>query len=137
MARPGAKFRASVSEIEQAIIKRRGNVTAVAKALGVDRRTIYRRIEKSPRLRDALDEAREEQKDYVEYKFNQLIDNGYWPAIRFFLVTQARDRGYIEQLPQIASNADIETLKRLLAAFSVEASVDDIINQLIDIENRK
>lgn len=117
------------------IIKRRGNLTAVGKAFGVHRATIERRVKKSARLQQATREAREEFNDFVEWKFHELIERSDWRAIRFHLVTQMRDRGYIEQLPQVASHTDLQALKKLLQAFEVDASLDQIINQLIDIQN--
>ena len=137
MGRSGVKFTATIDELEAAIIKRRGNFTAVAKLFGVNRRTIERRVKKSVRLQEATREAREEFNDFVEWKFHELIERSDWRAIRFHLVTQMRDRGYIEQLPQVTSHTDLQALKLLLQAFEVDASLDEIINQLIDIQNQQ
>lgn len=118
-------------------MKRRGNLTAVGKFFGVHRHTIERRVKRSKRLQEATRNAREELNDFVEYQFHKLIEKEDWRAIRFHLATQMRHRGYIEQLPQVANSTDLETLKRLLAAFEVDAALDEIINQLIDIQNQK
>src|SRR5687768_364749 len=105
MAQSGAAVKLTTARIAEELLRRRGNVTAAAKALRCDRRTLHRKIERSPKLQEALHEAREERLDYVESKFDSLIDKGYWPAIRFYLETQGRSRGYIVNLSSQANHA--------------------------------
>lgn len=64
--------KATVAEIEPLIEKHRGNVAAIARALRVSRATIHNRLNDSPRLREAVESARETFVDDVEVA---LFDN--------------------------------------------------------------
>ena len=136
-AAPGSRQsqKVSIAEIAQALLDHRGVIAMVAKSLGVSRQTIYTRIQKSKRLQKELVEARELTKDYAESKLLGFIDRNHWPALKFYLMTQARDRGYIVNLPAQANHASLETLKRLLKRFEIDAGLDEIIDQLTEIEN--
>lgn len=86
-----------VKQIEDTIRAKDGNVTEVAKALGVSRTAIYKRINNSERLQIALEEARQSLVDLAETKLRQLINEGNPAAVFFTLKTIGQDRGYIEQ----------------------------------------
>lgn len=56
----------SVKALEKAIAEHRGNITRVAQAVGLSRKSVYNRIEASPALQAAVQEAREALIDLVE-----------------------------------------------------------------------
>ena len=89
--------RVTVKRIETAINELDGNITKVAEKLGVNRSTIYRRIDKSDRLKKALDNARESMLDHVESALYTKAKQGDTTSMIFFLKTQGKRRGYIER----------------------------------------
>ena len=56
----------SVKALEKAITEHRGNISRAAQAVGLSRRMVYNRIEASPALQAAVQEAREALIDLVE-----------------------------------------------------------------------
>jgi hypothetical protein len=74
-----------------------GNMAAVARALGVHRATVMRFVDKRPKLLEAALDLRETMKDNAESSlYNAVLAGEPW-AVRFFLTTQAKDRGYVER----------------------------------------
>lgn len=86
------------AQIIKALTDARGMVTVAARKLGVSRRTIYNRLEKSEEIREALEEARDFTSDVAELKLFQAIEKGEAWAVCFYLKCQAKDRGYVEKL---------------------------------------
>lgn len=81
-------------KIEEALLAHHGLVAVAARALGVRRETVHVRIGKSERLKQVLKEAREITVDQAESKLIEAIDEREGWAIKYFLGTQARHRGY-------------------------------------------
>lgn len=71
-----------------------GIVTAVARRLKVDRRSIQRWLKADDELRAACGVAEEHAKDFVEGKLFTLIKSNNPKAIMYYLDRKARDRGY-------------------------------------------
>jgi hypothetical protein len=92
-----------------------GNMTMVAKSLGVSRQAVYTFMAKHPNIKEALDESRERMLDNVESAlYNQALA-GNTTAMIFFLKTQGKSRGYIERqevAPQAIMNIDMSKLTR-------------------------
>lgn len=74
-----------------------GNLSAVSRALGVNRLTVYRFMEKHPTVKQSLSEAREKMIDNVESKLYSKALDGDTTAMIFFLKTQGKARGYVER----------------------------------------
>lgn len=74
-----------------------GNVSAVARDLGVSRPTLYAFIQRHPTLQSALREAREAMLDNAESALYRAVLAGKAWAVCFFLKTQGKGRGYIER----------------------------------------
>ncbi len=87
----------SVSDIEPLVAEKNGNIAAIARALRVDRHTIDRRMNESPMLKQAIEDAREGMLDNAESVLYREILNGNMTAVIFFLKTQGRKRGYVER----------------------------------------
>lgn len=89
--------RRTAKQYADALIAARGIVADAARALGVDRSSVHRAINRYQTVADARDDAREAQIDRVESKLLNEIDNGNITAIIFYLKTQAKHRGYSER----------------------------------------
>jgi hypothetical protein len=81
--------------LSEQIIKYSGNLTAVAKAFGKSRTTIYTYVEKHE-LQPVLDEARDTMLDNVESTLYKQALEGNTTAMIFYLKTQGKSRGYVE-----------------------------------------
>lgn len=71
-----------------------GNVSDAARKAGVERTTYYRWCEADKEFKDKCDAVIETQKDFAESMLMRLIRDGDSGAIRFYLSTKGRDRGY-------------------------------------------
>jgi hypothetical protein len=91
------KRRVSLEAIEKTLRDTYGTVTVAAQRLGISRRQLYRRIARSSRLRETLEDAREVIIDTAELKLIQAIQNGEAWAISMTLKTIGRHRGYVER----------------------------------------
>jgi hypothetical protein len=87
----------SAKEAIQAIRDRKGFVSQAAKQLGISRVQLYRILKAHPTVKEALDDAREEMKDFAESKIYQKISDGDTTMIIFYAKTQMKDRGYVER----------------------------------------
>ena len=91
--------RVSVADIEPLVGECRGNIAEIARRLHVSRGTIHNRIDESPTLQTALDDAREAYVDAVE---SALYDNalGGNVAAQIFIMKAhpaAKRRGWSER----------------------------------------
>ena len=80
-----------------AIKKNGGAVYLAARELGCAPNTIYNRMEKTPALKQAVEDARGEVVDYAEQKLRLAILNGEPWAIAMALKTIGKSRGYVER----------------------------------------
>lgn len=87
----------TTAQAVEAIRENKGFITQSAKSLGVSRRHLHRLINRHPTIKEAVQDAREEMKDFTESKLYQGIDNDNTALIIFYLKTQAKDRGYVER----------------------------------------
>lgn len=91
-----------VLEIALEIKKQKGNISAVARHFGVARQSLYERLQKSVKLRQSLREARETMLDEAENWLYERMQNSDTLLI-FYLKTQGKNRGYIEQASHVHS----------------------------------
>ena len=83
-----------------AITSSKGLVTVAARQLQCDPQTIRNYAKRYASVRDALKEQREGMADLAEARLFQAIDRGEPWAIRLFLMTVAKERGYVESIDQ-------------------------------------
>ena len=113
----GIKTKASIEEIEEALIKAHGLVAVAAKIIVNEKRkndpdfkisqqAIYERIRRSSYLQEVLHRCDEETLDFVEGKLMTAISNGNLTAIIFYLKCKGKRRGYIERVPVEVSGPD-------------------------------
>lgn len=96
-AKSTAKRRKAFLEIFKA---KAGNISVACEAAHIDRGTYYKWREKYPSFDRACAEIKESLLDYAESKLMQNIQNGYFPAIAYFLDRQGKDRGYAPTINQ-------------------------------------
>ena len=80
-----------------AIVNAGGNLAEAAKALDINRRTIYKRLEKYQGLVEELTDVRESTLDLAESKLMAAVTKGEPWAICFKLKCHGKGRGYIER----------------------------------------
>jgi hypothetical protein len=86
-------------EVTAKLRERRGNMAAVARALGVHRSTVKRFVDGRPAVREVALELRAAMADDAESQLYAAVLRGEPWAVRLFLTTQARDRGYSTRVP--------------------------------------
>lgn len=86
----------TVAKVEYAIKQTAGNISQAAKALGVSRTAIYDKIHASPKLRQVLNDVREELVDIAESALRHNVVNGDNSAIFYTLnnAPEAKRRGW-------------------------------------------
>ncbi len=87
----------TAESVTAAIRDMNGNISAVARRLGVCRQTVYFYIERDPSVKDVLTEARETMLDNAESSLYRAVLAGEAWAVCFFLKTQGKARGYVER----------------------------------------
>jgi hypothetical protein len=94
-------------------------VYVAAERIGCSPNNIKARIEKSPALQEVLAQSKGYLVDTAELKLAQAVQAGDLGAIKFYLQTQAKDRGYVER--REISGPDGDAIQ-----VSVQALVADI-----------
>jgi len=84
----------TAEEMVQAVFAGRGLVTAVAKILKCDPKTVRRYRKNYKSVETAFDEAKEQMLDLTEGKLYDAIRKGQAWAIKYYLSTQGVSRGY-------------------------------------------
>ena len=92
-------------------------IAAAARQLGCDRETIYDYKKKYPHIDQTLDDAQELQLDRTELQLFKAIDKGEPWAIKLYLTTIGRSRGYTKKQRVGHDGATLEEL--VLSSFSV------------------
>lgn len=89
------KITQSNEEIAELLKKAVGNVSAVAKSLGVTRQSLFARINKSKMLRDTIEEAKETIVDIAEGKLYKAVGAGMeWAIKRVLDSKRGVERGW-------------------------------------------
>ena len=87
----------NVAQVRALIGPHMGNVSAIAKSLGVRRSTVYARITESPELRGLIEDEREKLLDIAESVLANKVMAGDNDMLKFYLRTQGKSRGYSER----------------------------------------
>lgn len=75
-----------------------GNVSGAARSAKIERSTYYKWLESDPEFKERARAVTETQKDFAESMLMKLIRDGDGAAIKFYLSTKGRDRGYGEKV---------------------------------------
>lgn len=109
MATAGRKPKVSTAQLEIALQQASGNLSQVARDLGVSRSTVNRHVVANKKLQKICEDAREELVDIAENMLKQKINQGDVTAVIFTLKTQGKRRGYIER-QEITNTEPVEIL---------------------------
>jgi hypothetical protein len=101
-------MKVTAKQCAKAIREQKGFITQAAKSLGITRSHLHTLINRHPTIKEALNDAREEMKDFAESKLYQGINDGNPTLIIFYLKTQGKDRGYIERQEIDHSGVEIQ-----------------------------
>ena len=103
----------SVKALEKAITEHRGNITRVALAVELSRKSVYARINASPALQEAMAEARETLIDLVEDGLYELALAGDRTAQIAVLNNHpvSRQRGWGQRLELTGANGGPVVIK--------------------------
>lgn len=107
--KPGRKESWTIEEVGRALALSGGIANRACKKLGCDPKTVRRYIERHPELEAICNECREGLKDDAEDQLAKAVRRGEAWAVKFFLLTQARDRGYVDR--KEVTGADGEPLR--------------------------
>ncbi len=77
-----------------------GNISAMARRLGVSRRSLYRFLDSSPEAAEFIASQREEFDDLAEEKIQSKILEGDSAMLKFYASTKLRRRGYSSDDPE-------------------------------------
>lgn len=93
------KKRPSAAQVEDAIRKAAGNVTAAARGLGINRTSLHARIARSPALQQVLQEEREALVDMAESALRAEVLERNMTAVIWTLKAspEAKRRGWGER----------------------------------------
>jgi hypothetical protein len=92
-----AKKKITIKQVEPLIDELKGNVAAIARRLGVNRSTVWSRIQQSEKLISSIAQARETMLDNAESVLYSRVLEGHTAELLFFLKTQGYRRGYVER----------------------------------------
>lgn len=77
-----------------------GNVAHTARTLGLDRASLSNRIQRTPALRQVVEDARQAIVDAAENALLAAVVEKQGWAVCFALKTLGKSRGYVEQMDQ-------------------------------------
>ena len=121
----------SVKALEKAIAEHRGNITRVALAVELSRKSVYARINASPALQEAMAEARETLIDLVEGGLYDAAVGGNLTAQIAVLNNHpvSRQRGWGQRMELTGANGGpVQVETRTLPPLP-EDTIDDILTE--------
>ncbi len=84
-------------QLIEALYKCGGIYSQAARQLGISRQAIYKRINNNPQIAKVYEDTCEETLDLMENELIKLAKDGHFHAIKFYLKTKGRKRGYTEK----------------------------------------
>jgi hypothetical protein len=84
----------TLAQCEAALRKHGGIINRAAIDLGIDRATLFERIERNPRLQKAKAECEEVLKDTAEGVIGDQLKAGDKQTSQWYLAQKGKDRGY-------------------------------------------
>ena len=81
-------------KVIDALTQSRGCVTRAAQIVGVHRRTVTRWLAANPKLREIVEDSRDQLIDTAEHNLFEAAEKGDLAACRFILTTLGKARGY-------------------------------------------
>ncbi len=104
----------------------RGVKAQVARALGISRQAVDKRIRKNKRINAAYNQILEACIDVAEAALFDNIINGEFAAQKFYLETKGKERGYVKRSEISGPNG-----QPLAARAELSASLQESVNRII------
>lgn len=105
-------------QIIEAVVRTNGSLGEAATLLGCDAKTVYNYRDEFDEVAQAIDDARFnhdcETGDLAESKLRTLIEEGYWPAIKFALSTKFKSRGYTDKIEVEHSGTEVQQIRMFM-----------------------
>lgn len=108
----------TIDEVKKALISASGFTSIAAEILNCSQKTINNYVNNYPELNDTLKEIREKTLDFAESKLLKHIKDDNFNALKFFLQTQGKKRGYIERTENV--NLEVKTFDDLPSVSEIE-----------------
>jgi predicted transcriptional regulator len=99
-----------------------GIQSVVAQNLGVDRSTVTYYLERNPEMREHLLTAEDAIIDLAENKLQNKINSGDMKALKFFLETKGKKRGYVRRVEQ--EHSGIEPVQFTVITQAIQEDTD-------------
>jgi hypothetical protein len=103
--------RLSAKALEAELVRLNGNMAAAARSFGVSRVSVFKFVQRRPKLRQVIEDCRETRIDLAEDALDQAVQNGEGWAISLTLKTIGKARGYIER-----TEIDVKDIDRCIEA---------------------
>ncbi len=107
----------------EALGKSMGVVATACRAVGLSRQTFYRYRDEDPEFKSALEDIKEDAKDFAESSLYQQIKDKNTTATIFYLKTKCKDRGYVER-QEIENTGQPQIIVQPLSNEALEALED-------------
>jgi hypothetical protein len=117
------------SQVAEALQKSHGLQQLAAEALGCSRRTIANYVKEHPTVAEAYDEAREVVLDVAESKLIAAIEDGKEWAVKFYLSTVGKSRGYTQK-QEIEHSGEVKSGVLVVPAAATPEEWDAIAEQV-------
>ena len=104
--RRGRPAAATIEQIAEALEHSAGLFTVAARMLGCVPNTISNKVRVSKKLRKLVAEIKCKTLDLAEAQLIQKLKEGNMAAIKFYLKTQGKERGYVELVQEQAVGHD-------------------------------
>jgi protein-tyrosine phosphatase len=137
-------MKVTVEQLKSALIRTYGHVLPAIRVIkkehdiDISRNAVYKRMQKHPSIKEAVDGALENLKDIAEHELARNITQGNMTAIMFFLKIKAKDRGYVEKVEQEhTGEVKIEHTETFDFSDWSDEDLDEYIALLEKIESKK
>jgi len=107
-------YRYATEDMIAALKATNGLISLAAKRLGCTPQTIYTRARKVQRVRETIDDSRDELVDYSEMALRRAILAGEPWAVALTLKTLGKDRGYVERQETVNRSEVLEVVTRVV-----------------------
>jgi len=124
-------------QIAEALEVTGGMIAPVARKFNMARRSIVRRVQKSEKLQDLLDDVRETVLDKAQLVVIKKINENNLEAAKFYLTRLGSDRGFGDK-KFVDANVSVNKIEDIpsFAEWSAQESVSEE-EYLADLERRK
>lgn len=99
-------------DLHKMLSESNGNISHVARLMGVSRKAIHAHINANPELQQILDDARQTMLDEAENALLAAVRDRQGWAVCFTLKTIGQERGYIEKADQSHSGSVEVVIRR-------------------------